>query len=58
MSSTKRSLYDTNPFDDYKHYSMQEILEFYTARNGMFGQINFYRENFFQLAAAPGSALR
>ena len=57
VSSTKRSLYDKNPFDDYRHYSMQEVLEFYTARNGMSPTINFYRKNCFQLAAAPGSAL-
>jgi hypothetical protein len=57
VSSSKRSLYDTNPFDDYQHYSMQEVLESYAARNGMFGKINFYRENCFKLAAAPGPAL-
>ena len=34
VSSNKRTLYNTNPFDDYQHYSFQEVLEFYAERKG------------------------
>jgi len=34
VSSNKRTLYNTNPFDDYQDYTFQEVLEFYAERKG------------------------
>ncbi len=34
IDSVKRTLYNTNPLDDYQTYSMLEILEFYNNRKG------------------------
>ena len=36
VDSVKRTIYNTNPLDEYKSFSLFDILQFYNARNGKF----------------------
>jgi hypothetical protein len=43
IDSVKRTLYNTDPLDDYYSYSMLSILEFYNDRKGnIFGHFKHY----------------
>ncbi len=51
IDSVKRTLYNTNPLDDYQKYSLLEILEFYNDRKGKDSILILCREDFVRLLA-------